>query len=397
MTLPVSGPLSFGDINVELAKILQPGRLADAPINFNEADVRWLANKIAAGEQVILPDDFYGKGYFNVAPNSTTADEGPVPTTPAPVLTTTPAPTTTTPAPLIGVITVTPFQWTWNLLPPLTYATYGDTVSALLYGAHTVSGGAVGITLNGTTNGYLNAGTWISNGTTKIAQISSGGLVNVWFPLIPTMYGDVSGTLYQHQYSLGTGDLTPVVSPNSAFCWRAPQSNWTDSNIQGMLGFNSTQLSNVQYATRVWWNYFLSGMDNGTACGFAILKANQYAIGKQTCWNNRENFYLAQVVDVGGEWQEQGFTFEPTVSGITLSNTGSSSFTHIGATGRGIFSVLGVNGETDGSNLRSDYTWTLGPDDLVIPIMRSDNGFSGGARNGPRNPAVARFGMIAPV
>lgn len=123
MTLPVSGPLSFGDINVELAKILQPGRLADAPINFNEADVRWLANKIAAGEQVILPDDFYGKGYFNVAPNSTTADEGPVPTTPAPVLTTTPAPTTTTPAPLIGVITVTPFQWTWNLSGPTTTTT----------------------------------------------------------------------------------------------------------------------------------------------------------------------------------------------------------------------------------------------------------------------------------
>jgi hypothetical protein len=279
----------------------------------------------------------------------------------------------------------------------LTYSTNGDTTSALLYGAHTTGGGAVGITLNGTTNGYLDAGTWISNGTTKIAEISSGGLVNVWFPLIPTMYGDVGGTLYQHQYSLGTGDLTPVVSPNSVFCWRAPQSNWTNSDIQGMLGFNSIQLSNVRYATRVWWNYFLSGMDNATACGFAILKADQYAIGKQTCWNNRVNYYLVQVVDVGGEWQEQGFTFEPTVSGTTLSNVGSGSFAHIGATGRGVFSVMGVNGETDGSNLRSDYTWTLGPNDLVIPIMRSDTGFSGGARNGPRNPAVARFGMIGPA
>jgi hypothetical protein len=117
MTLPVSGPLSFSDINVELAKILQPGRTATAPINFNEADIRWLANKIVAGERVTIPDDFYGKGYFNVAPNSTVANEGPVPTTPAPVITTTPVPTTTTPAPPIGVITVTPFQWTWDLTP----------------------------------------------------------------------------------------------------------------------------------------------------------------------------------------------------------------------------------------------------------------------------------------
>jgi hypothetical protein len=137
-------------------------------------------------------------------------------------------------------------------------------------------------------------------------------------------------------------------------------------------------------------------MNQSTACGFAILKANQYAIGKQTCWNNRENFYLAQVDDNGEEWQEQGFTFTPTVSGTSLSNVGNSAFTHIGATGRGAITIFGVTGESN-TNLRSDYTWTLGPDDLVIPIMRSDSGFSGGARNGPRNPAVARFGMIAPV
>jgi len=118
MTLPVSGPLSFSDINLELAKILQPGRLADAPINFNEADVRWLANKVAAGEQVTIPGDFYGKGYFNVVPNSTTADEGPVPTTPPPITTTTAVPTTTTAEPPSGVITVTPFLWTWTISPP---------------------------------------------------------------------------------------------------------------------------------------------------------------------------------------------------------------------------------------------------------------------------------------
>lgn len=129
MTLPVSGPLSFKDINEELAKVLQPGRLGTAAINFNEADVRWLASKIGVNpltglpEAIVLPDDFYGKGYFNLVPDTTDANEGPVTTTLAPVTTTTPAPTTTTPAPLIGVITVTPFEWTWDLTPTTTTTT----------------------------------------------------------------------------------------------------------------------------------------------------------------------------------------------------------------------------------------------------------------------------------
>jgi hypothetical protein len=54
--------------------------------------------------------------------------------------------------------------------------------------------------------------------------------------------------------------------------------------------------------------------------------------------------------------------------------------------------VLGINGEL-GTNLKSDYTVTLNPNDLVIPIMRSDSGFSGGRFRGR---AQAKFGMMVP-
>jgi hypothetical protein len=271
------------------------------------------------------------------------------------------------------------------------YTTSGDTTSSLLYGAHTNSGGAVA--MNGTFGGTTNAGTWIYSGTFRSAQVAPDNLSGSWWPLIPTMYGDVSGTLYKQAYCLGTSDIPPVVSPDFAFCWRSSQSNWSNLSIQNMLGFNSAQLANVQTATQVWWNYFLAGMDQSTACGFAILNINDLASGVQNCWDSRQQFYLVDLEDNGTEWADQGFTFTPTVIGSTVTNVGPGSFTHIGNTGRGQMFVLGINGEFD-TNLRSDYTITLGPNDLVIPIMKSNNGFSGGIFRGR---AQAQFGVMVPA
>lgn len=43
----------------------------------------------------------------------------------------------------------------------------------------------------------------------------------------------------------------------------------------------------------------------------------------------------------------------------------------------------------------SDYTVTLNDYSLVVPVVKSDNGFSGGARDSNRNPFSAKFGYIA--
>jgi hypothetical protein len=275
-----------------------------------------------------------------------------------------------------------------------TYTQSGDTTSSLIYGAHTSSGGAAGYTMGyAMVSQTIDGGTWLSSGTFRSAQIQDNNIASDWFPLVPTMYGDVGGTLYQHQYCLGTSDIAPVVSPDFAFCWRSSQSNWSNSSIQTMLGFNSAQLGNVQTATQVWWNYFLASMNQSTSCGFAILNINDLTSGVQTCWDNRQQFYLADLEDNGEEWADQGFTFTPTVIGSTVTNVGPGSFTHIGNTGRGSMSVLGINGELN-TNLRSDYTVTLGPNDLVIPIMKSNDGFSGGVSRGQ---AQARFGVMVPA
>ena len=146
-----------------------------------------------------------------------------------------------------------------------------------------------------------------------------------------------------------------------------------------------------------------------------IFDYNTYSSsGAQACYNGATKMYLARVVDTGGEWQQQGWQFAPTVSGITVTNTGTTTTTGytydnygrvtgsyqylaarswIGATGRASDAALGINEEAN-SNYRSDYSWTLTADHLVVPMMKSDNGFSGGAWNGARNPLVARFGYI---
>ena len=320
----------------------------------------------------------------------------------------------------------------------LAYYTIGDTTNGLTYGAHTTSGGNAGGSLNNyyysytAVDGYgrpytasgvsgQNGGFWLSNGTTKIAQVTTGSLYQTWYPFVPTLYGangagstNIGG---RSVYATGTCDVSPVAASDTTFMWRHPSSSWSDTMVTNFLGFNSSHLSKSKRAVRVWWNYALAGMDSDMRGGFMIFSASTYnASGAQACYNGATKMYLHKVNDAGGEWQQQGWQFAPTVSGITVTNTGTTTttsytydsygrvtgsytstylpaLTWIGATGRSSNAVLGINEEAN-SNYRSDYTWSLTADHLVVPMMKSDNGFSGGAWNGARNPLVARFGYI---
>ena len=78
------------------------------------------------------------------------------------------------------------------------------------------------------------------------------------------------------------------------------------------------------------------------------------------------------------------YHFAPTIAGSAASG-GTTAFTMTGNTGRDGGGVLGS---------LSNYCVTLDNYSLVVPIVKSDNGFSGGARNGNRNPLVAKFGYI---
>jgi hypothetical protein len=331
--------------------------------------------------------------------------------------------------PTSGAISLDNFRGTTAYT--LSYLQLGDTTSGLIYGAHSTSGGNASGSLNNyagvaytsygapyTTQIGQSGGFWTSNGSTKIAQVTTGTLQNNWFPLIPTLYGangagstNIGG---RSLYALGTCDISPSAASDITFCWRHPNSAWTDSMIQNFLGFNSSHLSQVKRSTQVWWNYMLTGMDDQTLGGFMIFNSSTYnSSGAQSCYNGATKMYLHRVTDTGGEWQLQGWQFAPTVTGTTVTNTGSATFytyssygaitgsyqavaarTWLGATGRSADYDLGINEELQ-SNLRSDYTWNLSTTDLVVPMMKSNNGFSGGAFNGARNPLVARFGYIA--
>lgn len=56
MTLPASGPISFGQINTEMF------RSATASLNLNDVEARWLANRVGAGT-IISMSDFYSKTF----------------------------------------------------------------------------------------------------------------------------------------------------------------------------------------------------------------------------------------------------------------------------------------------------------------------------------------------
>lgn len=73
----------------------------------------------------------------------------------------------------------------------------------------------------------------------------------------------------------------------------------------------------------------------------------------------------------------------------TITRYGQESFTRTGA-----------NYRDSGGFLAPilDYTVTIGTDDLVVPIIKADSGFSGGTFGGEfrgtRYPFVATFGML---
>jgi hypothetical protein len=326
--------------------------------------------------------------------------------------------------PTSGAISANNFRGTtaWSLA----YAQLGDTTSGLIYGSHYNSGGGFAGSLNyalyitggtyGSNVAYasrfyiapMGAGTYYSAGGNGIAQVGTS-LASNWFPLIPTLYGSIDGTsnagsLYRSVLALGTNDISATghtpADTNTTFCWKHPRSNWSNTMITNMLGFNSTQLSKVQPAIRVWWDYMQSGMDSAVRTGFMILSASVYnSLGAQSCFNSVSKFYMTQVIDVGGEWSIQGFAYNPTVSptsgpNISVTNTGPSTVVWNGSTYRASDVVMGVGGQTDGTNQGTDYTYTLGVDDLVIPMMWNDTGFSGAAWNSARNPLTAQFGMI---
>ena len=158
-----------------------------------------------------------------------------------------------------------------------------------------------------------------------------------------------------------------------------------------------------------------------------IFNSNTYnSSGAQTCYNNSTKFYFTGQNDNGGEWSQQGFDFTPTVNGsgfgLSLSNVGitvSASYDGYGnfvayvlswqgssvwngSAFRATEYIYGAAGEqyntgnvgTATPNLRSDYTYTIGTDDLVIPMMYNNTGFSGAAFDSNRNPLTVQFGMF---
>ena len=353
--------------------------------------------------------------------------------------------------PTNGAISVNNFRGTTAFAAPQV-STIGSQYAAAIYGSHYNSGGGS----PGTLNNVLANGGGIGNsgGPWYIAPMGSGNYapaggsailtacsscINTWFPLIPTLYAPYGGYLCRSVLAVGTGDINnpvaiigpiPPLTSNNVFCWRHPRSTWTNSMVQNFLGFNNTQLNNVTYATRVWWKHMNAGMDSYVATGFMIFSASTYnSSGAQTCYNNATKFYFTGQNVNGGEWSQQGFDFTPTVNGsgfgLSLSNVGitvSASYDGYGnfvayvlswqgssvwngSAFRATEYIYGAAGEqyntgnvgTATPNLRSDYTYTIGVNDLVIPMMYDNNGFSGAAFDGNRNPLTVQFGQIQVV
>jgi hypothetical protein len=295
-----------------------------------------------------------------------------------------------------------------------TQTSMGDTSKPLMYGAHTTSGGNAG----------MPGDVWIGRGDTAPFQLLYRiNLSNKWFPLLPTLVNDTNN---RNQYCLGTANHTNsyTIADVPIFAWRSEYSRWTDKMMSATLGLTTSQIARSKRARRVWWDSVYTGMDAGVSYGFAVLKYNNFnalaeadpAGGYGTAIEQQYSNPWAQAIDLGGgtypifsnydwetEWHDHGFTYKPTVTysnpwtnsaGIgtyTLTNTGSAAITRTGATYRDSGGLLST---------RSDYSITIGNEDLVVPIIKSDNGFSGGpsglSKNiiGTRYPLVATFGLI---
>ena len=251
------------------------------------------------------------------------------------------------------------------------YNTVGDGTgtgagSGLVYGAHTTSGGNAG----------MPGLTWVQNYDTSANLWQVNCASNNWFPLIITL---------NNIYRLGSSDMGYTLSNVPIFMWRHPNSQWSSSMITNELGMNADQISRSFIGTQVWWEATYAGMDDQLYWGFAILDSRNYSAGTPgNTWTNKTLIPYWYASDFGGEWQGHGFITYPSISGNVA--TVPQTFTRTGATSR--------DGGGYAPPTRSDYAVTLDQYSLVIPVLASNNGFSGGAYNGARNPLTAKFGYI---
>ena len=285
------------------------------------------------------------------------------------------------------------------------YQTVGDGVgsfnggnhgTALLRGANTTSGGSAG--MPGVDGSGYSAFIALSAGASTLGSAiyplySSGvSMVDQWFPLLPSLSDSIGRTA--NAYSLGTGTVSPAYYGNTntqdsnapIFVWTNQYTTWTTEMLIYELGLGSTHRAQVKKAERVWWEAAFAGMDDRLHYGFALLDSRQYSAAYGNTWRNKTIVEVFYNWDTGGEWSSHGFTFNPGVSGTTLTNVGSSAFTKTGSTFRDGGGVVGS---------LSDYTITLDDYTLVVPVVKSNNGFSGGSRDSNRDPFTARFGYIA--
>lgn len=246
--------------------------------------------------------------------------------------------------------------------------------SAFLYGAHTTSGGSAGM-----------PGTCYIQDTATNSRKYSINLSSTYFPLVPSIVNNDNSL---NIYCLGTGDVTPAYSYSDVpiLVWRNQPSNWSDTMVQNELGLSSTQVANVKYASQVWWENAYAGMDDYLYYGLAILDSRNYNAGSLgSAWSSKTVVEYFYNYDFGGEWSSHGFIFAPTITN-NVATGDSTAFTKTGNTGRDGGGVIGS---------LSNYCVTLDEYSLVVPIVKSNNGFSGGARNGNREPFMAKFGYIA--
>mgnify|MGYP006266893477 CR=1 FL=1 len=275
----------------------------------------------------------------------------------------------------------------------------GDTSTALMMGANTTSGGNASYTMAVsspyTSFGLLN--TSANPIATGLGPSFGNNLTSYWFPLLPNLYqyyynSSSSYGYVQHPYCLGTGTVQPAYNTSNVpvFVWRSRNSNWSDAFVQGMLGFSAYNLSQVKNAERVAWINAYSGMDTTLYYGLALLSASQYNSTRsaQYVWDNKQIFQIYYNNDFDTEWQDHGFNFNVTASisadqsSYSISN--QTSFTMTGATYRDSGGRIGSY---------SDYTVLLNPDWLVVPVVYSNTGFSGGG-GGARSPLKCTFTWI---
>jgi hypothetical protein len=241
--------------------------------------------------------------------------------------------------------------------------------SAVLYGAHTTSGGNAG----------MPGLTYIQDYATS-ANLYQIDCQNSWFPLVITL---------ANNYRLGSGDVSPAYNYSNVpqFLWRTYTSNWTDSMLNTEFGLTSGQAAASFRASQVWWEGAYGSEDDTLYYGLAILDSRNFNAGSPgSAWATCTIIPYYLNVDTGGEWSSHGFQYWPTTNGTSV--TGQTDYTNFVKTGATSRDGGGVEGTL------SDYTVTLDDYSLVIPVLKSDNGFSGGARDSNRNPLVVRFGYI---